>query len=69
MERIEEEVRLGVYGNMTTPRKNKLNLLQFTLENVLIKTTRETFFRELAVRLEVELYDNKQLERFLIKKG
>ena len=53
---------------MTTSRKNKLNLLQFKLENVLIKTNKETFIKELMVRLEIELYNNKQLESFLIKK-
>jgi hypothetical protein len=68
LQRIEDEVSIGIYGNMTTMRKNKLNLLQFKLENVLIKTNKETFIRELLVRLEIELYNKKQLESFLIKK-
>ena len=66
---IQEEIRLAIYGTMTTPRKNRVNVLQFTLENVLIKTARETFFRSLIVKADVELLETSKLEGYLIKKS
>ena len=61
IERIEGEVRLGVYGVMEKPRKNKLSLLHLTLNDVLIQGSRESLFKKLHVKLEVELYSNQQL--------
>ena len=46
---------------MEKPRKNKLSLLHLTLNDVLIQGSRESLFKKLQVKLEVELYSNQQL--------